>query len=432
MSKELKITCEQIKVGYAIKLPCGWLQHPFLSNQFVVENSQQIEIIKGLKLGYVWFYPDKSQLTMQQTEPTAATKEATDEPSGSTPVSSTEQAAQQEHERLTQEKAKRIAQAKARRQSLQRTEKAYQQSLGQLKSCFRDIQSQPHAAFAQSEQLVNGMAQSLFDSESVMIQLIGNKKNESQDFSSHSLNVSVLSMLLGHAQGMSADELKILGLGALYHDLGKMKVPMQIQRKKEPLNRAEQGLLQLHPKFGLDLLNLIDDFPDLGKTIVHQHHERYQGGGYPLGLKGEEIHPMSQIVALVNQFDNLCHPLDELKALSPHHALGFMYSVNRDHHRKELLELFIKLMGIYPPGSIVQLSDERIGMILGSNSLEPESTQVLVFDPEVPSQEAPILNLEDGIGVQKALSKKQLTPEILHYLNPSNQQSYYFDDQSGK
>lgn len=422
---ELKITCQQVKIGYAIKLPCGWLKHPFLSSQLVVENQQQIDIINSLKLEFVYFYPEQSVKAPAAPASTAKATEPDEPTDDAANTASLAEAMQQ----LQQDKAQRIEAGKVRRQALQRTEKAYEQSIGSVKDCLKQLQSRPIEAVEQAQVLINGMADSICNAESLMIQLIGNKKAEQQDTHTHSLNVAVLSMLLGQRIGHPAQEVELLGMGALFHDLGKVRIPMQIQRKKDVLSKAEQGLMRMHPKYGLDLVKLIDVFPSGAKAMISQHHENYRGTGYPQGLVGDAIDPLAQIVGLVNHFDNLCHPVDESKALSPHHALSFMFGPSRDLYRKDLLEVFIRLMGIYPPGSLVQLSDGRSGMVLATNADNLAKPQVLCYDPDVPSLEAPIIHLDERVSIVKAVNSKQLSPEILHYLNPSSQQSYYFDGQ---
>ncbi len=134
-----------------------------------------------------------------------------------------------------------------------------------------------------------------------------NGKNEFEDIYFHSLNVAVIAMMIGRAKGYSAEQLKALSFAALFHDMGKIKIPTAILRKQVPLTEPESNYLKLHTKYGLDMANQIEDFPDSAKTVIAQHHELRDGSGYPEGLKGDEIDELAQVIIVANAFDNLCH-----------------------------------------------------------------------------------------------------------------------------
>jgi len=232
---------------------------------------------------------------------------------------------------------------------------------------------------------------------------------------------------LAEKMGISQADIEAIGMGALFHDIGKLKIPSQITRKKTAFTQPELNLLKMHPRYGLELINLTKIFPDAAKVIVLQHHEYADGTGYPAGLKGDQIDKLSRIVTVVNEFDNLCHPLDETKARTPHHALSLMFTQMKAKFHHETLAAFIRLMGIYPPGTIVQLSDQRIGMVMSANSSNMTYPEVLVYEAEIPRLEAPIIVLGAGLKIEKVANAKELSPEIVLYLNPRAQTNYYFE-----
>jgi len=208
----------------------------------------------------------------------------------------------------------------------------------------------------------------------------------------HSLNVSVLSMLLAKECNMSADQIRQVGMGALFHDIGKLKIPSQILRKTEPLTKPEQNLMAQHSRYGLDLLNLAKDFPAEAKGIVLHHHEYLDGSG-PEGLKKGQLDPLTQMVSLINEYDNLCH-----------------------------------LLGIYPPGSVVQLSNGQVGLVMSVNASRLLYPSVLVYDPRIPRQEAAIIDLQQAeLSIAKVIHPKRLPPAVFEYLNPRTRISYYFE-----
>lgn len=415
---ELKIKPSQIKIGYAIKLPCSWTKHPFLSASFVVESQQQIAIIHSIELDFVFFYPEKSQI-----QKNAVPVPAPD----SSSLQSAEANLAEETRKLQQLKQERIEAAKSHRAALQKTEKAFVQTLEQVKSMMQMIGSRPLNAIEDSQKMINTLTQTILNAQSMVISLMVTSNKEEQNFYSHCLNVSVLAMLLAEKMGMSEAEIEAVGMGALFHDIGKLKIPSQITRKKTGLTLPELNLLKMHPRYGSELINLTKIFPEAAKVIILQHHEYADGTGYPSGLSGEQIDKLSRIVTVVNEFDNLCHPLDESKARTPHHALSLMFTQMKAKFHHETLASFIRLMGIYPPGTIVQLSDQRIGMVMSANSTNMTHPEVLLYDSEIPRLEAPIIVLGGGLKIEKVANAKELSPEIILYLNPRAQTNYFFD-----
>ncbi|MGL5775594.1 MAG: HD-GYP domain-containing protein, partial [Aeromonas veronii] len=237
------------------------------------------------------------------------------------------------------------------------------------------------------------------------------------------LNVSVLSMLLAKECCMTADEIRQVGMGALFHDIGKLKIPSQILRKSEPLTKPEQNLMAQHPRYGLDLLNLAKDFPAEAKGIVLHHHEYLDGSG-PEGLKGGQLDPLTQMVSLINEYDNLCH----MQAKVPYSALSGLYKQRKAQFNPEYLSMLIRLMGIYPPGSVVQLSNGQVGLVMSVNASRLLYPSVLVYDPRIPRQEAAIIDLQQAeLSIAKVIHPKRLPPEVFEYLNPRTRISYYFE-----
>jgi len=409
----VKISPADVKVGYAIKLPVGWMKHPFLTNKLVVENQQQVRIIQSLDLEFVYFYPERSSVAL-------------DNPSEPQEQASLDIADIQAKTEMQHEKMRRIEQAKAQRRELQKTEKAFAQSVVQVRQLMSQIGSRPLNAIQDADMLVGQLADTILGADALVLHLISQAGKEQEGLYYHALNVSILSMMLAKQLKFSAEQVKLVGLGALFHDIGKLKVPAQILRKTTALTTPEENFLKLHGKLGLDLLKLSDQFPDAAKTIVEQHHEYLDGSGYPAGLKAEQIDKLARAVAVVNEFDNLCHPVDPSKARSPHHALSAMYKSMKGKLGDVEMKLLIKMMGIYPPGTVVQLSDQRIGIVLSVNEEAMLYPNILIYDPDVPRLEAPVITLAaDGLKIEKAIRAKSLPPEVYGYLNPRAQISYY-------
>ena len=410
----LKIKPAELKLGYAVKLPGSWMQHPFLSGDMVIETSQQLQIIRSLNLDYVYFYPDKSKKLAQPPEL------SDDE------LASFNMAANEAQIKLQQEKMQRIEQAKANRRDIQKTEKAFAQSLIQVKALMSKIKGRPLNAIDDASSLISAMADVLLGADSLILHLISAANKEQEGLYYHALNVATLSMMLAKNLKLSAAEIKAVGMGALFHDIGKLKIPSQILRKTTALTAPEQNLLKLHTNYGVELVGLTDTFPLEAWPIIEQHHELIDGTGYPKGLKEKQIDKLARIVCVVNAFDNLCHPLDISKARSPHHALSYMYRSMKGKLPELEMRVMIKMMGVYPPGTIVQLSDQRVGIVMSVNSDNLLCPNVMVYDADVPRLEAPVLTLDaDKVSISKVLKIQHLPQQVAEYLNPRAQVSYH-------
>jgi hypothetical protein len=163
--------------------------------------------------------------------------------------------------------------------------------------------------------------------------------------------------------------------------------------------------------------------------IVAQHHEHADGSGFPLRLNTDRMTPGSRIVGLVDRYDNLCNPYFLAKGLTPHEALSQLFAQGKSQYDTSILGGFIRMMGVYPPGSAVQLTDDRYALVVTVNSTRPLKPCVLVFDPSVPREEALTLDLEhaDGLGIRRSLRPTQLPPPVLEYLAPRQRVAYFFE-----
>ncbi len=410
----LKLKPDELKLGYAVKLPGSWMKHPFLSGEILIENPQQLQIIRALQLDYVFFYPDKSK---KMPQPADLSEED---------QASFNMAASEAQLKMQQEKMLRIEQAKANRRDIQKTEKAFAQSLIQVRALMSKIQGRPLNAIADASSLISAMADVLLGADSLILHLISAANKEQEGLYYHALNVATLSMMLAKNLKLSANDIKAVGMGALFHDIGKLKIPSQILRKTTVLTAPEQNLLKLHTKYGVELVGLTDTFPLQAWPIIEQHHELIDGSGYPKGLTEPQIDKLARIVCVVNCFDNLCHPLDISKARSPHHALSYMYRSMKGKLPELEMRVMIKMMGVYPPGTIVQLSDKRIGIVMSVNSDNLLCPNVMVYDADVPRLEAPVLTLDqDTLSIVKVLKIQSLPQQVAEYLNPRAQVSYH-------
>jgi hypothetical protein len=163
--------------------------------------------------------------------------------------------------------------------------------------------------------------------------------------------------------------------------------------------------------------------------VIAQHHEMADGSGFPQKLTTERMTQAARIVALVNRYDNLCNPLHPGRAVTPHEALSLIFAQGRQRFDATVLSSFIRMMGVYPPGSVVQLTDDRWAMVMTVNSARPLKPRVLVHDRKVPRDEALYVDLEreSTLGIRRSVRPQQLPPDALQYLAPATRVTYFFE-----
>ncbi|EGQ7664984.1 HD-GYP domain-containing protein [Vibrio parahaemolyticus] len=411
----IKLTVDRIQPGLHIRLPLKWNDHPFLLNSFKIKDQEQIEMIRHLGVKFVYFNPEQSDaapLPVNQIQTDSTTSN---------------ESLDLETQKLWQEKQKRIEKLSAYRRRVIQCEKEFERSLARMRSVMTKIRNRPTAAVDEAQLLIEDIVEKLMCDDNVTLHLM-NGKNEFEDIYFHSLNVAVIAMMIGRAKGYSAKQLKELSFAALFHDMGKIKIPTAILRKQVPLTEPETNYLKLHTKYGLDLANQIEGFPEPAKTVIAQHHELRDGSGYPEGLKGDEIDELAQIVIVANAFDNLCHTPIASEQKIPYTALSHLYKNCKHIYKEENLNILIKFMGVFPPGTVVQLSNNMVGLVISVNASNLLFPNVLVYDPSVPRTQAPIIELASkDLRIVNAIHPSKLPDKIKEYLNPRSRISYFFD-----
>ena len=405
------ISPDQLCVGLYVQLDLSWWEHSFAFSNFKIKDEAQLKQLRALGLKRLRYDPSRSDCA-----PLALAASPVQPPPPPPPPDPQEQARQT-----------RVKQLSVLRKRLSEVDRAFVQASQRVKALNQSLRNQPEESVKQAGALVNELVTTMLGEDGVALHSINGKAAE--DAYLHSLNVTVLSMMLGRQLGLDAEASHMLGMGALLHDIGKLEVPSKVLLKPPPLTRAEQQLLEMHTLYGKRMgekLMLDDDV----LRIIHEHHEHCDGSGYPQQLREASIGRLSRIVCIANHFDNLCNPLDPRLALSPHEALARMFLPQyRVRFDDVALKAFIRCMGVYPPGSLVQLEDERYALVLGMHPTLPLKPTLIVYDPTVPKEEALIVDLEaePKLAIVGSVRPSQLPPEALEYLNPRQQLTYFVD-----
>lgn len=202
--------------------------------------------------------------------------------------------------------------------------------------------------------------------DNTLLNLMDIRNHDEYTFT-HSINVCLLSTLMGVKKKLSRAELEDLTIGALLHDVGKIMVPEKILNKPANLNSVEIAEIQRHPFHSYNILLHDNDMGGIIRTIAYEHHERCDGSGYPRKLPEKDIHPFVHIVSIADVYDALTTDRPYRKSLLPHDALRIIISQSTTGFPMETLRVFLRYLSIYPLGSLVQLNTGEVGLVVKVN-----------------------------------------------------------------
>lgn len=210
--------------------------------------------------------------------------------------------------------------------------------------------------------------------------LLARLKNRDAYTAEHSENVLVFSIALGRFIGLSLQDLRNLGFSALMHDMGKIQIPLEILNKPERLNPEEMQIMKKHAELGRDILMSCSNIYMGAIDVAHTHHEQIDGNGYPRGLRAEQLSPFSKIVSIADTYDAITS--DRVYQLGRTHmeALGILQKAGGKQFDPHLAIRFIECLGIYPPGSVIEMSNGEVALVIQMNpkaKLKPKVVMLL-------------------------------------------------------
>jgi len=195
----------------------------------------------------------------------------------------------------------------------------------------------------------------------------------------HSVQNCALGIAFGRHMGLHKRELNILAMGLLLMDVGKIKLPKELLAKSTPLTSAETTVMRKHVAFTVEILRRTKGIDENIINIALTHHERYDGSGYPNGLIGVQTPAYGRMAAIIDCYDAMITTTPYREAIPEHKALQNIYNLRGKAFQQELVELFMQCMGVYPTGSLVELSSGAVGAILSQNTQQKLKPKVLLL-----------------------------------------------------
>jgi len=412
---EQRIGIEQVRVGLYIRLD-SWTDHPFLFSSFKIRSEKQVQQLRSLGISHVLYDSSKSD-----SVPLPPPKASAPPPPPSPP--------DPEMEAMWAEKRKRREQLSRQREALGRCERQFAAGASTVKSLLRNLFSRLDESVQQAQALVSDMVDSMLADKDVALHLVNTKAGDENAYY-HALNVTMLSLVLAKEAQLGAEEMRALGLGTLLHDIGREKIPSQILLNKAPWTKAELSIYQQHVTYGVDMAQRLPGMPAAALDVIAMHHELLDGSGYPGRLAGEQIGRLARIACIANAFDHYCNRINPAESMTPAEAIAFMFKKEPGKYDPVLLQLFVRCMGIYPPGSVVQLNNGQIGLIMSVNPGRLLHPSLLIYDPDVPKEEALWLDMREApeLSVAKTLRPAELDMAVIAYLDPRTRISYFTEN----
>ncbi len=345
------IRVDQLQMGmYVHDLNCDWMEHGFLRPRFLLKTETDLERIRRLGIRELAIDPDKgndvSQTPSLTEADTAMAPTLSVEPR---PISLSDERVQ----------AKRI----------------HQEAIDVVHGLMEDARLGQQIDLERANPVIGKMVDSIFRNQDALLGLTRIRHIDRYTFE-HSVNVTVLMVSFACSLELERSLIHDIGLGALLHDIGKTQVPSAILNKPDRLTAEEFRVMRAHVVHSRDILAAAPGIPAAALAVAAEHHERLDGSGYPDGKAGAQISRPGQMAAIVDVYDAITSDRIYHKGMEPPLALRKLLEWSPHRFDPQLVQQFIRCVGIYPIGTLVRLRSGRLGIVI-------ESSREGLFQPVV-------------------------------------------------
>ncbi|HDP88977.1 MAG TPA: HD-GYP domain-containing protein [Thioalkalivibrio sp.] len=387
----LKVMTGDLRIGmFVAELDRPWLDTPFLLQGFEIRDPEDLDAL-GRYCTYVFIDLDRTPARLLDGLPRPKPGDTPVEPLLLRPV-------QYQDTRSLEEELPQARETHAR-------------LLDSLKSFYDRLATDKQLDVELLQGDLNLMVESVIRNPDAFAWLARLQKKDEYTYA-HSLSCSVWAVAFGRQLGMQRTDLQELALGASLFDIGKLKVPQEILTKAERLTEAELDVIRRHVDFGLELLAQEDHISPIVRQMVAHHHERFDGSGYPDGLSGTDIPLPARIASIVDCYDAITTARPFQKPISPSAAVRKLYEWRGQDFQPELVEEFIQAIGLYPAGTLVELTSGEVAVVMAESRirrLRPRVMVILDADKSLLNDFYPLDLLNDGgrQGIRGAIEIRQ-------------------------
>lgn len=383
---KVELPVNRLKIGmFVAELDRPWLDSPFLLQGFEITNEEDIRSIQNL-CDYVYVDVKKSRSMHHRTQLPKTNPQKRQSKLASL---FKKRNADNHHSTSAGNYKDKVSVV----EELDRAGKAYNNTKAVVNDILASLLLGRDIKIQQVREVVNECVDSILNNKDSLLwfTLI---KNKDKYISEHCLNVAILSIAFGRHLGLPEQDLKNLGLCALLHDIGKIKVPSEILNKEDFFTQEEFEIIKKHALYGRDFLMSQSGIYPGAIDVAYAHHEKVDGTGYPRGLKGSQIPHFAKIVAITDAYDAITSDRVYQNSRSTLEAQKILLDASGSHFDVELTQRFTQWLAIYPPGTIIEMSNGEVGIVLSVNpkfKLKPKV--ILLLDEHKETQEQRIADL---------------------------------------
>lgn len=421
---KVDIDVMNLKIGmYVCDLDRPWVETPFMFQGFEIKTQEQIEILKRY-CSRVWVLARGNEARV----PLVRHGQSSETPTVPNFTSGKDRSLQVEgaiYKINNHPNARPVYQdVTSLHEEVENVREVFMEARLLTQEIMHDAKLGRSLNLAGAQTAVHGMTESILRNPDALM-CFAQLKRKDEYTALHSLRVAILALSFGRQLGLPQEQLEVLGLGALLHDIGKVKVPDEILNKPAALTPDEYDIMKRHVEWGVEILSQSKQIPHAALQVVAGHHERYDGSGYLRGLRGESIPDFAMIGAIVDHYDAITSDRSYRGAVAAHNVLKKMYEGRSTLFHPVLVERFIQCLGIYPVGSVVELNTGEIGVVAAMNRLQRLKPHVmLVYHADRrPYAEMPIANLATRrtadnrpCEIERVLEPSDINMDPAHYL----------------
>ena len=358
-----KVSKEDLKLGMFIHdLNCGWMDHSFLRNSFMLR--KESDLVKIMSSGITEVYIDNVKGIDALNAPTQAEVDK-------------DLSARMLDSVLN---PRPVADKTSHGEELGFAKQIQKEANKVINALLLDVRLGKQIQVERLQPVVSQITDSILRNQGTLVSLCRIREGDTYTFQ-HSVSVCTLLVTFCRYMDMSPEVIHEAGIGGMLHDIGKMRVPDHILNKPGKLTDPEFDIMKSHVTLGLETLAQTEGISTTVIQIAGEHHERFEGSGYPYQVKGKEISELGRMAAIVDVYDAITSNRIYHKGMEPPAALKKLFEWSNHHFDEELVQHFIQAIGIYPVGSLVKLASKRLAVILeqGSSGLLHPKVRV-IFD----------------------------------------------------
>lgn len=365
--RQVQVPADAVRLGMrVVGLDRPWTDVPILFQQFAVETASQLATLRRYCLSVTVEMTEDQYRLVKDDIASAKSR-----------------------------KLKALPEEKSLGEELVRARESYEQARKYIDQLLRDVANGQPFDLVQVRSIIQSCVTSIMANANAMFWL-SRIRHQDAYTAEHCLRVGILAISFGRFLDLPPEELEVLGLCGMLHDIGKMRIPPEVLNKPGALTKEEMDIMKTHPQHGFDLLGSHHQLAAIVRDATLSHHERMDGQGYPNALPSASISRYARIISIVDAYDAITSDRCYKKGAPAAEALRILYKCGGTQFDKELVEVFIKMIGLYPPGSLVEMSSGEVAVVLSTDPNQKLRPLLeLVLDNKGYPCESRVIRLED-------------------------------------